>query len=140
MSDRPFGRSAVPAPAEPAFPTDDAARGMAELWYSEHLAQHLSPDHGMAAKRCAAFLLGEGVEAHRAQTIALQALGWIEHGDGGAFVDTDRTTSYAVFLVDPVTGREFAITAEALAQHARCTIDCAPHVAVHRPTRPGAQA
>lgn len=123
-------------------PNDDAAGRMAELWYTQHLAEHLSPDHALAAKRCAAYLQGEGVEARRAQTIALQALGRFEHGNRfeNAYIDLARTTSYTVFLVDPGTGWEYAITAVSLANHARCAIDSAPHVLSQHPVPPGAQA
>jgi len=141
MSDRPVaGRSAAPVSTLPSLHDDAAAHGLAELWYREHLAQHLSHDHVLAAKRCAAFLQGEGVAAPRAARIALQALGRMEYGRGGAYFDLARTTSYTLFMVDPETGREFAITAADLIQHARCNVDRAPHVTAHQPAQPGAPA
>lgn len=126
MPDFIAGRPAAPLPHLPALHTDDAARNLAQLWYRAHLAEHLSCDNHMAAKRCAAFLLGEGIAAPRAHTLALQALGNMQQRDCLADIDIDRSTSHVVFLRDPETKREFAFTAADLARLARCSHDSAP--------------
>lgn len=124
--DHVAGHQAAPIPQLPRLHDDDAARSLAQLWYSEHMAEHLSCDTDMAVKRCAAFLLGEGIAAPRAHTLALQALGSMQQRDCLAFIDIDRSTSHVVFLVDTETKREFAYTAAQLAQLSRTSHDSAP--------------
>lgn len=120
------GRPAAPLPHLPVLANDDAARALAQLWYSEHQAEHLTHDSDMLVKRCAAFLQGEGVAAARAHRLALHALGERHTSSCGAFIDIDHSTSHLVFVVDPETNREFAFTAADLTRFARCSIDNAP--------------
>lgn len=130
LESHPAGAAASPLQL-PQLHKDDAARDLAQLWYSEHLAEHLTCDSAVAVKRCAAFLFNEGLSTARANTLALQAFGAMQQGDCRAFIDIDRSTSHVVFLVDPESKRELAITAADLALLAH-TI----HNSMPAPTRP----
>ena len=87
-----------------------------------HQSQHLAHDRNLLIKRCAMNLLGKHddvISEKAARLIALQALGEIESRGNNAHVDLSTSTSFAVFVVDPVTRGRFAFTAHDLIRLAR---------------------
>lgn len=103
---------------------DDALRAAATRWFDEHLGEHLHHDRALAVKRCAAHLVSRWpVEPLRAMDIAMQVLGLVEHKACPAYIDTDRTTSHTLFLVDP-SGRGLVFTAADLLHLARAAMAC----------------
>lgn len=107
----------------------DILHAAAMRWYGDHLAEHLAHDRALAVMRCTAWLLeGQVTDASTARVTALRALGAVEARANGAHIDIDRTTSHAVFLIDPASGREFAFTAHDLVQLARRCTDSAPYM------------
>lgn len=85
-----------------------------------HQAEHLHPDRFRLASRCADHLAAKhGIPPHQANVIALQALGEIDSRGTAAHVDMSCSTSFAVFVVDPVAGVRTTFTAADLVRIAR---------------------
>lgn len=85
-----------------------------------HQAEHLHHDRSLLVGRCASHLQQRlGLDAGQASTAALQALGELDARATKAHVDLSRSTSFAVFVVDPVSGLRIAFTAADLVRLAR---------------------
>jgi hypothetical protein len=84
-----------------------------------HQAEHLTHDRHHLVGRCAQHLQDQGATAERANIIALQALGELDACATKAHVDLTHSTSFAVFVVDPVTRARIAFTAADLIRLAR---------------------
>ncbi len=77
----------------------------------KHQAEHLSRDRRFLVKRCIEHLIDIAqVSACTAEDIALQAIGELESCGRREYIDLVRTTSYAVFVYDPLTGRKRVFT------------------------------
>lgn len=82
--------------------------------------QHLNHDRNLLVGRCAAFLQERfGLDADRANVVSLQAIGEIDAKATNVHIDMQRSTSFAVFVVDPCTGVRIAFTAGDLVRIAR---------------------
>lgn len=84
-----------------------------------HQAEHLAHDRHYLVGRCAQHLQTQGVTVERAHIIALQALGEVDTRATKAHIDLTHSTSFAVFVVDPVTRARMAFTAADLIRLAR---------------------
>jgi len=85
-----------------------------------HHAEHLTPDRRMLIERCIDHLSTTGLATRmRAEVATLQALGDIASRSTGVTVDLDHTTSYAVFVTDPTTGKRVCFTAQDLLRLSR---------------------
>ena len=84
-----------------------------------HQGEHLHPDRQRLVARCADHLMESGISADTANTITLQALGEVHARATTAHVDMTRSTSYAVFVVDPVSKKTVCFTAADLVRMAR---------------------
>jgi hypothetical protein len=60
-----------------------------------------------------------GISRDTATTVSLQALGEVQARATSAHVDMTRSTSYAVFVVDPVSKKTVCFTAADLVRIAR---------------------
>jgi hypothetical protein len=84
-----------------------------------HQAEHLAHDRHYLIERCAEHLQGHGATVERAHIVALQALGEVETRATKAHIELTHCTSFAVFVVDPVTRARIAFTAADLIRLAR---------------------
>jgi hypothetical protein len=84
-----------------------------------HQAEHLTHDRQYLIERCADHLQGHGATIERSHIVALQALGELDTRATKAHVDLTHCTSFAVFVVDPVTRARLAFTAADLIRLAR---------------------
>ncbi|MGN6654750.1 MAG: hypothetical protein ACTHJ9_05360 [Rhodanobacter sp.] len=85
-----------------------------------HQAEHLSPDRRLLIHRCIEHLYENQLATRlRAEVVTLQALGDIASRSTGVTVDLDHTTSYAVFVTDPTTGKRVCFTAQDLLRLSR---------------------
>lgn len=84
-----------------------------------HQGEHLIHDRPLLVGRCVTRLLELGASAEDANVVALQALGEIDARGNGAYVDANRGTSFAVFVVDPVQKSQYAFTAADLVRIGR---------------------
>ncbi len=85
---------------------------IALTFLERHHAEHLSHDRRHLIERCITHLMEvQELSASTAEDIALQAIGERESRDRREYIDLDRTTSYVVFLRDPLTGRKRVFTA-----------------------------
>lgn len=87
-----------------------------------HQGEHLASDRHQLVKRCTAHIIEsatDGITTAAAQLIALKALGEIESRGNNAHVDIGNSTSFAVFLTDPVSRIRYAFTAHDLVRLAR---------------------
>ena len=84
-----------------------------------HQAEHLTHDRQYLIERCAAHLLEHGATVERANIVALQALGELDTRATKAHIELTHCTSFAVFVVDPVTRARIAFTAADLIRLAR---------------------
>ena len=82
-----------------------------------HQGEHLHPDRHRLVGRCADHLMESGISRDTATTISLQALGEVQARATLAHVDMTRSTSYAVFVVDPVSRKTVCFTAADLARY-----------------------
>ena len=95
-----------------------------------HQGEHLHPDRHRLVGRCADHLMESGISRDTATTISLQALGEVQARATSAHVDMTRSTSYAVFVVDPVSRKTVCFTAADLVRMAREQVrSAAPRVA-----------
>ncbi|HWX66059.1 MAG TPA: hypothetical protein VNZ27_06450 [Rhodanobacter sp.] len=95
-----------------------------------HQAEHLSPERHLLVARCADHLQNYGVSTDTATVITLQAFGEIHARGNSAHVDLTKTTSYAVFVVDPVSKQGAFFSAADLVRIAReQAVQLAAHVA-----------
>lgn len=95
----------------------DVLRDAATRWYDAHLGEHLHRERHLAARRCACHLINEWDSSpDAARDLALQVLGNVEARSTGAYIDLTRTTSHALFLIDPATNRRLVFTAADLAR------------------------
>lgn len=84
---------------------------IALTFLEQHHAEHLSHDRHRLIERCITHLMEvQDLSASTAEDIALQAIGERESRDRREYIDLDRTTSYAVFLYDPLIGRKRVFT------------------------------
>lgn len=98
----------------------DTLRAAATRWYDLHLGEHLHRDRTLAAARCTEHLINVwNADAALATTLSLQVLGTIESRSTGAYIDIDRSTSHALFLVDPATGWRVMLSAVDVVRLAR---------------------
>jgi len=84
-----------------------------------HQSEHLHPDRHRLVGRCADHLMESGISRDTANTVTLQALGEVQARATSAHVDMTRSTSYAVFVVDPVSKKTVCFTAADLVRIAR---------------------
>lgn len=85
-----------------------------------HHGEHLTPDRRMLIERCIEHIRTDHAATREvAEVVTLQALGDIASRSTGVNVDLDRTTSYAVFVVDPTTGKRVCFTAQDLLRLSR---------------------
>lgn len=88
-----------------------------------HQNEHLTHDRNLLVSRCAAFLQARfGLNDDRANVISLQAIGEIDARATNVHIDMERSTSFAVFVVDPVTGIRSVFTAGDLVRLARSNL------------------
>ena len=84
---------------------------LAMTFIAQHQAQHLEHDRRLLVERCVAYLIDTaGVSASTAEDATLQAVGEIESRCRREYIDLARTTSFAVFVHDPVSGRKRVFT------------------------------
>jgi hypothetical protein len=84
---------------------------LAMTFIAQHQAQHLEHDRRLLVERCVTYLINSaGVSASTAEDAALQAIGEIESRCRREYVDLTRTTAFAVFVHDPVSGRKRVFT------------------------------
>lgn len=77
-----------------------------------HHAEHLSCDRHLLIERCVEHICAVGPATRIVAEVAtLQALGDIQSRSTGVHVDLDQTTSYAVFITDPASGKRACFTA-----------------------------
>lgn len=85
-----------------------------------HHAEHLSADRQLLVDRCIEHIRLVGPATRVVAEVAtLQALGDIASRSTGAHVDLDKTTSYAVFITDPASGKRACFTATDLLRLSR---------------------
>lgn len=85
-----------------------------------HQAEHLQHDRPLLLLRCGDHLQNQhDLSTEAAQLVTLKAIGEIEARGNGVHVDLTHTTSFAVFLVDPVTKARIVFTAAQLLRLAR---------------------
>lgn len=85
-----------------------------------HQGQHLSCDRQLLVERCIEHLRSSGLATRTvAEVVTLQALGDIASRSTGVHVDLDKTTSYAVFITNPVSGERAYFTATDLLRLSR---------------------
>lgn len=84
-----------------------------------HQAEHLAHDRQYLIARCAGHLQERGATIERANIVALQALGELDTRATKAHIELTHCTSFAVFVVDPVTRARIAFTAADLIRLAR---------------------
>src|SRR4051794_34274374 len=84
---------------------------LALAFLEQHQAEHLTPNRRLLVERCVSYLIDTAeVSAHTAEDAVLQALGEIESRQHREFVDLSRTTAFAVFIQDPLTGCKHVLT------------------------------
>lgn len=84
---------------------------LAMTFIPQHQAQHLEHDRRLLIERCVAHLIdAAGVSASTAEDATLQAIGEIESRCRREYIDLTRTTAFAVFVHDPVSGRKRVFT------------------------------
>lgn len=98
----------------------DTLHQAAVTFLMAHQAEHLSCDRQLLVDRCIEHirLVGPATRAV-AEVATLQALGDIASRSTGAHVDLDKTTSYAVFVTDPASGKRACFTATDLLRLSR---------------------
>jgi hypothetical protein len=85
-----------------------------------HQAEHLHHDRNLLVHRCASYLRDQhGLSNEAAATTAMQALGELDARATNAHVDMERSTSFAIFVIDPVSGLRTVFTAGDLVRLAR---------------------
>lgn len=85
-----------------------------------HQAEHLSCDRHLLVDRCINNLCNTSMATRVvAEVTTLQALGDIASRSNGVHVDLDKTTSYAVFITNPVSGERACFTAADLLRLSR---------------------
>lgn len=90
---------------------NDDLHAMAMTFLMRHEAEHLDRDRHLLVARCVQHLVESAcVSADTAEDVALQAIGEIESRHRREYVDLARTTSFAVFVHDPVSGRKRVFT------------------------------
>ena len=98
----------------------DTLHRAAVAYLLAHQGQHLSCDRALLANRCIQHLQHHHATTRVvAEVAALQALGDLASRATGVHVDLDKTTSYAVFLVDPASGKRVCFTATDLLRLSR---------------------
>jgi hypothetical protein len=84
---------------------------MAMTFLMRHEAEHLHHDRRLLVERCVRHLVELAcVSADTAEDVVLQCVGEIESRDRREYVDLSRTTAFAVFVHDPVSGRKRVFT------------------------------
>lgn len=84
---------------------------LAMTFIAQHQAQHLEHDRRLLVQRCVAYLVDAAdVSVSTAKDAALQAVGEIESRCRREYIDLTRTTAFAVFVHDPVSGRKRVFT------------------------------
>lgn len=85
-----------------------------------HQGEHLHADRPQLVARCTEHLHQQhDVSVDRANVVTLQALGEVESRGNAAHVDISASTSFAVFVRDPESKRNYAFTAADLLAIAR---------------------
>lgn len=83
----------------------------AMTFLEQHQGAHLTPDRRLLVERCITHLIETtAVSAATAEDVALQAMGEVDSRHRREFVDLTRTTAFAVFVHDPLTGRKRVFT------------------------------
>ncbi|GIX37996.1 MAG: hypothetical protein KatS3mg127_1235 [Silanimonas sp.] len=101
-------------------PPRDELRHAAQRFYLRHQGEHLSPDRKRLIGRCVQHLSEAfGVSQRAAEDAALLAFAEHEARDLAAYIDLDRSTSYAVIVADPARGKRLVLTARDLLELAR---------------------
>jgi len=84
---------------------------LAMTFIAQHQAQHLEHDRRLLVQRCVSYLIdAAGVSGSTAEDAALQAIGEIESRCRREYIDLTRTTAFAVFVHDPISGRKRVFT------------------------------
>jgi hypothetical protein len=98
----------------------DTLHQAAVTFLMAHHAEHLSCDRQLLADRCIEHirLIGPATRVDAA-VVTLQAMGDITSRSTGAHLDLDKTTSYAVFITDPASGKCACFTATDLLRLSR---------------------
>jgi hypothetical protein len=86
-----------------------------------HQGEHLSHDRALLVERCSDYLrtVDANVTRVTAEVTTLQALGELGARGNNVHIDLTKTTSYAVFVVDPVNKVSTFFTAADLLNIAR---------------------
>lgn len=91
-----------------------------------HQAEHLHPDRPQLLARCANHLQQQhACSETRAMVATVQAMGEVESRGNAAHIDISASTSFAVFLRDPVSGHRYAFTAADLLRLGRGDVTAA---------------
>jgi hypothetical protein len=84
---------------------------IAMTFLKRHEAEHLERDRHLLIERCVSHLTDvAGVSSDTAEDVVLQTVGEIESRHRREYVDLARTTAFAVFVHDPVSGRKRVFT------------------------------
>lgn len=115
------------------MPKRDYLHTAAISYLIAHQCEHLSHDRQMLVDRCSGHLrtLNTDISADTADVITLQALGEITARGNNAHLDLTKTTSYSVFVVDPVTRVSMFFTAADLVRIARARAAAANSATQH---------
>lgn len=84
---------------------------LAITFLKQHQGEHLTPDRRLLVERCVTHLIHTvAVSTATAEDVTLQALSELDSRHRREFVDLARTTAFAVFVQDPLTGRKRVFT------------------------------
>jgi hypothetical protein len=98
----------------------DTLHQAAVTFLMAHQSEHLSCDRQLLVDRCVDHIQLIGPATRLVAEVAtLQALGDIASRSTGAHVDLDNTTSFAVFVTDPASGKRACFTATDLLRLSR---------------------
>jgi hypothetical protein len=90
---------------------NDDLHAAAMTFLVRHDAEHLHHDRRLLVDRCVRHLVDTAcVSMDTAEDVVLQTVGEIESRHRREYVDLSRTTSFAVFVHDPVSGRKRVFT------------------------------
>ncbi len=89
--------------------------GLAMAFLTQHQAEHLEGDRRFLIQRCVAHLMDtEEISEGTAEDVTLQAFCEMESRHHREFINLARTTSFGVFICDPVTGHKHVFSLDEL--------------------------
>ncbi len=89
--------------------------GLAMAFLTQHQAEHLEGDRRFLIQRCVAHLMDtEEISEGSAEDVTLQAFCEMQSRHHREFINLARTTSFGVFVCDPVTGHKHVFSLDDL--------------------------